>query len=268
MKRSVIGLISLNFLAACGGSSGSGSDPVRYDPASGSIATDEAFIALNPAGTQIVLDTATGTRTVATGSAPSVGTYDVAGYIGGADRIHAYISETDDSRAALATFAEGGGAGYASNYERINTTTPPTSGTATAEGDYISLLVNKTTGLPIGNNGIVGDASLSANFSDGTIEGSVTDRRYVNMLTGTQIVGSSVEDLIYEETSISSTGRFSGTATDGELTAVGTAYVTSDGAYEGLVAGTDGSEIVGASILTQTAGMNERLEVGSFAAGH
>jgi len=118
------------------------------------------------------------------------------------------------------------------------------------------------------NRGITGDASLTANFDDGTIEGSVTDRRYVDMRTGGTVLGSSVEDLTYEETDISSTGRFSGTATEGELTTGAITYVTSDGAYEGLVAGTDGSEIVGASTLTHTFGANEFLEIGSFAAGH
>ncbi len=72
MKRFIFGVVSLSFLAACGGSSGS--DPVEYDPASGSIKSDDATISLNAAGTQIVLETATGTRTVPVGSVPSVGT--------------------------------------------------------------------------------------------------------------------------------------------------------------------------------------------------
>lgn len=142
--------------------------------------------------------------------------------------------------------------GYSgSMYARNGTVVLPSAGQkASYSGDYIGLRTNDGTTTM---DTITGDADLAADFSDMTIRGRISNRVIVVSETGAA-VGN---DLVLVDGAINrENATFSGTVEEatGGLDATGT--------YEGVIGGTNGSEVAGVLVITS----GDLKEVGGFVA--
>lgn len=136
------------------------------------------------------------------------------------------------------------------DYRRLTETTLPVSGTATFQGDYVGVEYNDSD---FGTNrGVQGDLEMSADFSDMTISGIISNRSYdhVAAIAGAPAHVIAGSDITLATTDITDTASFAGMAADGHRT----------GTYEGLVAGETGNEVAGAVVI----GNGTETEMGVF----
>lgn len=142
---------------------------------------------------------------------------------------------------------ESGDIAYTS-VERLAVNDRPLSGAASYTGDYIGTILSDDT--PYGANQVRGNLALDVDFTDQTIAGQITDRTaFLNGTTEVFILDASTINLV--TTNLDRDGGFSGEARVPGVAGVGT--------YAGLLAGQNGSEIVGSVDLGG--------EIGVFAGG-
>lgn len=256
---------ALATLAACGGSGGGG--PVvtpKFSPTSGFEGSENASVQLNGDGTKIIVDANGTTTALDVGSAATVGSFDGGYEESGAEYTLAYVSESATSRASVLAYRAGGGPSTSAHFRRTQTIDAPTSGTAITTGDYVGVL--SANGSPVAT--VTGDARMVANFGAGTIRGRVTNRQLTSPVTGNPAGVGSMANISLEETTLTANGRFDGTASGGEYTGGGSTAVNTSASYSGLVAGTNGSEVVGAVSIDSTISGTALNETGAFATGH
>ena len=158
--------------------------------------------------------------------------------------------ETDGSRIWLVTNETdaGGVSAFAGgSYERLVATSAPTSGSTDYTGFYYGFMgtgssapVEQYSGEP------QGDVMMTVHFGDNEIAGTMTNR---TLGSG----GSSLEDITFEATPITTEGAFAGTVSGGEFTDGGRTIVTpGTGSYEGVIAGQNAEEVIGGLALTHT----------------
>lgn len=264
MKNAILAFAGLVTLSACGGGGTSPNQTATFNAAAGHRGDARGEIALNSAGDKIKVDIDGATATLDVGSATAAGTFR-AGYQGGTESILAFVSETDASRAGLANYRTSGVSNNTAQFERLRTTEVPTQGSASATGDYVGLLTGNG-GFRAGR--ITGDATVTANFTEGTVRGRVTDRTYGSAINGGAIASVQFGDLALNRTDLNQNGRFSGSVQGGGFTVNGVAATVNSAGYSGLVAGASGDEIVGAVEIDTTYNGSAFTEYGVFATGH
>ncbi len=163
-------------------------------------------------------------------------------------------------------------------FSRLTETTLPLTGSATFEGDYISVVLPndlEAVNPNIDTLAISGDITLNADFANAVISGDITDRRFVDLLAEEENVGGGIilaeaadqiADVSLASTAIDDTGAFTGLASAGVSIVDGSEVTTEDGVFSGLIAGTDATEAVGAVSLTHTLEGQTFTELGSFIA--
>ncbi|MEE9389012.1 MAG: hypothetical protein V3U96_10405 [Paracoccaceae bacterium] len=175
-------------------------------------------------------------------------------YIGGSNAIAEYaatISGAGTVTIAHSTTPASGLSGV--QVTRLGDTVLPSGASATFNGEYTALFIDDATLIIMDE--ISGDAQLTANFVNGTIFGSITNRSAKN---------NSTTDVTLEETAITAVGGFSGTVTGGGIPFLS---ATSDGTYAGLIVGATGTEAVGGMTLSHYFGpSNIYTEIGGFIA--
>jgi len=273
--RAVSSISILAFvLAACGGSS---SDPTTrtVTPTSAQLGSTSVGATLNAARSVITVDV-NGTPTPETvNPALTQGTFLGGATLGGPDNtLISYVSETDASRAHVTLYSISGAVAHAGSFARLTPTELPLTGSATFTGDYVGTFIEPDTGRIAFSFGTVGDLMLSADFAAATIDGEITNRRIVGLTSGTEFTATDVADVTLMVTPITENGGFSGTATGGDLIAgsSGTGLPldsnTDAGTFRGLIAGSTGTEAVGALDIAHSIAGDTLNEIGSFAAGH
>ncbi len=185
------------------------------------------------------------------------------------------VGDSDIESPAEADFTTGAA------FSRLTETTLPLTGSATFEGDYISMIVPndlEAVTPDIERLAISGDITLNADFASALISGDITDRRFVDLLPdGEEITNGiilveeisfpdQIADISLVSTAIDDTGAFTGVASAGESLVDGSNVTTEDGIFSGLIAGADASEAVGSVSLTHTFEDQTFTELGSFIA--
>ena len=155
------------------------------------------------------------------------------------------VNSTENGYEAAATFLN-----------RLETTNLPTSGTASFSGDYSGVFYGNEDEKSVWYDNIAGDVTLDANFSNGMVYGSMTNRSggYADQ-----------NDVALSVSSISN-GAFSGTASGGGGGSPNGIYVVSDGTYEGMFTGADASEVIGSINIPMTNDRYSGFEMGIFIA--
>ncbi len=143
--------------------------------------------------------------------------------------------------------------------ERTSDTTLPSADTADYAGDYVAIYtVSGRDYSPM-----YGDANFAANFGEGTMSGSITNRGFE------YIGGIDIDDITLEAAQIED-GVFSGVASGGAINTTfssAQAGTVTGGEYTGMVVGPNGEELVGAVKLDHlTTGNAEYTEIGGFVA--
>lgn len=267
MKAMLYATISATVLTACGGSGGPAfiTVPAEFN----TLGDTDVDVALSPGGDVITVVKGGGTFEFATSSYPDFGTFrTISNPI--ADYTIAFVSSSESSIAGGAVYAEGADLTHGLFYRRIGETDLPTAGSATLTGDYFATLIDPSSGGSFLGLGFQGDLSLIADFEAETVAGTVTNRELINILEFIALGESSLADMTFAETDlVTANGSFAGTVTGGSLTAGGnTSTVSATSRYEGLIAGSDATEAVGATRVLHTIEDTQFIEVGSFAAGH
>ena len=272
MKHVLIISLPLCVLTACsGGGGGTATAPtVVTVPALSQTAGDtEVAVEVSPGGDTITVTKSGGPEATSTLSAPDVGTYrTVFDDVG--DYTFAFVSTGDGSVAGGATYEDGAEQTHGVFYERIGDTDLPTTGSATFTGDYLAMLIDPATGGTLIGAGITGNASLTVDFAESTVSGEITDRGVYSLVSGDPFGSvSGVDPMMLELTSLSATGTFIGDASGGAITSgMSVSTISASSFYSGLVAGADAGEAVGAVSALHTLGLEQFLEIGTFAAGH
>ena len=162
------------------------------------------------------------------------------------------------------------------HYERTGDFTPPTIGTGPGAGQvsyaggYVGLdnWSGPNPTLPAGADPslqmsgpgrVTGNVFINANFSDMQLNGSVFNRRAIDLVTVANPTGTPLANLILIPGSIGADGTFSG---DIELQS-GT--ITDIGDYAGIFGGTDAASLGGALVVTNFLdGIDTESETGIF----
>lgn len=265
MKKLMIALTGCVALSACGG----GGTTVQqktpmFTPVAAHQGSAQGELELNAAGDRIKVDIDGATATLTAGSIASAGTF-TGGEQTDSERVYAYISETNNSRAGVAHIRNGADPqNLSAQFARITKIEAPTSGSATVSGDYVGILTANNNAI----GRMTGDARLTASFGSQTVRGRITNREYGNLRTGNVSTGVMVNDIQLEETSFNKNGRFIGDISGGAFSTATLNGTATGGGFAGLIAGRDGDEIVGGVQVTSTYGGTDFIEQGAFAAGH
>lgn len=145
--------------------------------------------------------------------------------------------------------------GEGARVTRLEGANLPQAGTASFEGGYAG--VYNTSFISI----IYGDATLTADFENATIDGVISNRREI---TATGGPWTPYLDIVLAPSDIDATGAFSGAVSGGAVDGTGT--TTAGGTYTGLIGGTTGNEVAGALEISTTFGTLNINETGVFLA--
>jgi len=201
-------------------------------------------------------------------SAPDVGTF-VKVFDGDDGYTIAFVSTGEGTVAGGTSFADGGDFFTGAFFARTAESDMPTTGSATFTGDYVGMLVAEDTQASAFGAGFTGTASLTVDFEDATVSGSITDRSLVSLITDDDFPDTSVADVTLVGTTLSETGSFTGQVTGGAYSSgTSTSAVAPTSTYSGLIGGPAADEAVGAVEMTHILDSNNTLEIGAFAAGH
>lgn len=156
------------------------------------------------------------------------------------------------------------------NYERVNSTALPVSGSTTYNGDYLGLIT--ASGSTDLRSVVTGDMSLTANFGTSSVSGSVTNR-VVGTIDTFAANGEVTTDLVLDASGIDDIGGFSGDAFGATFTTDSGAngYTLTSGQYTGLISGGTANETVGGVFIEYTrttgaGGPTGLVETGAFLA--
>lgn len=136
-----------------------------------------------------------------------------------------------------------------STYGRDASSTLPTTGLATFTGRYAGLLTYDGSG---GVDRTTGTVNIDVDFTDGVVEGTVTNRSNVTQATA--------QDNVILATTYITDGKFS----SGVATSYNAGVEVEKGTYEGIIGGDTGLEVAGVIILTSTTGALPTKETGVF----
>ena len=171
------------------------------------------------------------------------------------------FAHRSDTGLATAVGADGNGFNYrGATIERFGEAEVPRSGAATFTGDYAGFGGNQT---PEGSVTDVqylvnGDVTLSADFADNTVNGSITNRTVRTENTNNDL-GTDVEDITLNSTTLDGNIRFTGVATGGGIDG-GT---TSNGSFTGSING-EAEEAIGILTIDQDHNGLNNFEWGIF----
>lgn len=259
------GIAAAMILAGCGGSSSNGGsgNTTSVTPTSGNSGPDTVVIADAGGGNYDVTVNGVTTR-YATSPAgeQTIGGFTRFSDVAGAPGVIGYHDKNGQTYAGVSmTTASSPVNQYAgAEFGRSANSEIPTTGTATFTGNYVGLWVNDADGSA--SFVFDGDVDMTANFGASTVTGTISDRDVYAANTGALNAGS-LNDLVLSGT-INGTGGFSGTATGGEASGVGTT-TTSNGIIAGLFGGTNGSQVAGGLTIDHDAGGGFTFtEVGAF----
>lgn len=264
-----VGSVAVLGLAACGGGS-SGPAFVTVQPKSESNVHNVTDLEPIPR-TSLTRATINGARhTFDNLSSRSVGTFSGHENVGSTSGAM-FESETDGSRAVLVGLDNSGDTTLGTTVARLTETNLPTSGTATFAGDYVAgVQPGSLTTSP--RLLITGDATLTANFENDRISGMITNRRLLDNATMDPVAWATVDDLELQDAQIDPTGTYFGQLSEGSIVLLQGGNQRADrldGTYQGVVAGQDATENVGAvSMEHEFQGLGTYYETGVFAAGH
>lgn len=167
------------------------------------------------------------------------------------DFIFVQTSASGETAAGLAfhnfneTATYTGASGFAgAGYTREAGTVLPTSGAATFSGDYVGVLQHNAE-LYL-DSYIVGDVTLNADFAAMTISGVIDNRANYDTSDGDSY-DEVIQDVLLNETAITSTGTYSGTTSGGATDYLDEELSSNhDGVYLGAFGGATGGETAGA----------------------
>ncbi|MDX8347702.1 hypothetical protein SLH49_06860 [Cognatiyoonia sp. IB215446] len=175
------------------------------------------------------------------------------------DGILAIRGVTASGDGEVAIYSDGSAALTGAFGARLEDTAVPTAGRVVYDGDYVGIL--RDTGTGDITHTVTGVAQLVAYFGDGNISGNISIRR-ASELDGTAT--RPLNTLLLDSTALAD-GAFAGTTGGGGFTT--SAAGAEDGAYSGLIVGSNGDELVGnININHTTNGIVTGQEVGGIIA--
>jgi len=257
-------------LAACGGSDGSGVNPV----ATRTFAPISAFTGASAVTTyDATADEYTVQRMGVRHTLPANPTFDIGTFDAGENGmgIGVFSSETGASSIRVSVFS-GEASPTTVRMRRITPTTVPVTGTTTLNGDYIGVITNM-----VSNDVdllVSGDAEVTFDFGSATNTGGITNRVVRDPTANTVVPGIAVADLVFEDGIINNTtGGFSGGAQGGSIdatTQIGAPTFLGRSLYSGYITGDTGDEAIGSvrMIHNVVGGGDLRQEAGAMALGH
>ena len=241
-------------LAACGGTSVSvpaasfveGPTSISYTPTTGALSLGGAVVA-DPQGQVLHTD----------GGANLIRSTDGSTYSARAQNAHVY---------ALTASTIGGAELTSATFGRTGSSVLSGSGTYT--GEYARYYVRNPAGATnqFISTAVDGDVSLTANLSNSTVSGAITNRRSLTR-DGVFRPTPQIADLTISGGTIAANGTFSATATGGEYrgSAAATPYTTANGRVNGVFGGANGEAAAGVlRIETTSPGGTDYVETGAF----
>lgn len=197
-------------------------------------------------------------------SQDSGGDHGVVKAFAGGSTVFAAIGDTGDSyfyaSATNGTVSAHGTVAYV----RKNTTSMPTTGSASYTGDYAGFL--RLDGAPTNNvtYRIRGDLNLSADFAANSVSGGISNRVFHVPGTNALAAGNTTADVTLAAAPIDANGAFTGATSGGIITNAAT-WTPPVGTYSGLISGATGNEVVGGlSIAHFSPGLGAFTEIGGF----
>jgi len=130
-------------------------------------------------------------------------------------------------------------------YKRLQATELPLTGNATYTGEYVGFLTS------LNNNEadavFMGDVNLAVDFAAATVQGSITNRTTHSPADLTPHATEASTDVTLDQTTLTSSGAYTGTASGGtfSINSGATVYSMKSGAYQGVVSGASAGETVG-----------------------
>lgn len=244
MKQTFLVLSTLAILAACGGSG----TPTTEDPATRSASNFDADVILPSLQNTIVVDysAATDQFTFAADGTALPGlirteTQDngmILGFRDSPNEMIGFVYQSDDGLASVI-----GGHGdklvfRGATIERFGEAEVPVTGAATFTGDYAGIVATRVGARDELHFLANGDATLTADFADNTVDGRITNRSLRR--ENNELVPPTIADITLNATTLDDNIRFSGFATGGGIDG----RSTSNGAYIGSING-DAAEALG-----------------------
>ncbi len=157
------------------------------------------------------------------------------------------------------------GFGQKAIYQRDTQSVLPITGSGTYSGLYRGVigadgqsLDGHTAGAQLA---ITGNAALTANFTQQTIGGTIGNRQAL-LPGGT--TGFTLDDVVLATSPIDGNGGFGNTATGGAASGLAVPVSTSNGRYDGLIGGTNGTGIAGALQIDHLISGTAFTETGVF----
>ncbi len=164
-------------------------------------------------------------------------------------RFVALVKQADRGTVMASVAADGGqfnryfGGGY---YSRVDAFSIPTSGLATYIGSYAGVItLSDGAGGPQRTRG---DVTLNADFTNGLVNGGISNR--------TASGGTVLDDIVMVSSDIDATGEFLGDVEFKDLTQIGS--------YGGIFGGTDASDVAGVLVINPISGDEATWEHGAF----
>ena len=225
--------VPLVALGACGTIT---SYPVADVPELTFDVTDTKLTFVSTDGARFTLD-----RDAAYDRGPFVGAMDASGEYKGMIAIY----QSEDATALVAVRYDVDSLHHATSYERLTQVDRPLIGTATYSGTLVSALVGAPGSAADLNNSptlMSSDMTLAVDFLALTVSGEVTNRALTLLgFPSPFVLSSPINQIELLPTALSPTGTFAGvTVYNGAPNAL------PRGTYDGLIAGENGAEAVGA----------------------
>ncbi|MFT6450712.1 MAG: hypothetical protein ACJA06_000192 [Halocynthiibacter sp.] len=180
-----------------------------------------------------------------------------------------YFTESTSRDSAVIVIATNASADnvFSAGFARNAPTTLPKTGSVTYTGPYAAIYENDRIDPTLNDviTGVVnGDASITANFSTNEAQGEITNR-VVRNSSSNDLITTDVADVTFALSSIASDGSFGGTTSGGQFPST---FATLSGEYQGLIAGANGGEAVGAVRIIHVVdpGVSNVTELGVFLA--
>lgn len=194
-------------------------------------------------------------------------------YYGNGGTKHVYVGETASGGGYAAVGATVSAAQpYGSViYGRSDDTEAPSSGTVAYAGDYAGVL-RLYAGDPATSNDVSrlinGTATLTANFSNDTISGVISNRVLKQTGTNGTDFSNILTNVTLNSAAIDSNGAYSGTTIGGEINPGVSTWYTATGTFGGLIVGPTGRETVGGTRILHagSGGGGTYIEYGAFIA--
>jgi len=153
------------------------------------------------------------------------------------------FADTSDGRVSVAgNSGSDSQALVAGRMDRLTPSEVPIDGTVRYTGDYSAVFVQNEAGRAQALTGMIqGDARIDVNFAADRVDGAITNRTLFDT-NGGRISNHRPGNVTLGQTSLTSTGTFSGTAVGGVFSRNSS---VNGGAFDGLVAGAQGDTVIG-----------------------